>query len=130
MSVPTPGASAHSTDDTESTITALPPTSHPTACSSWCKDRRHVEGHHYGPTATWHWGTQYRLANPAPLNGDAPVFMRAELFRADEGDQLGEVSMYLSGETDIEMGRDEVDVFLIQAQAFVDTVRVMRQQMG
>jgi hypothetical protein len=38
--------------------------------------------------------------------------------------------MYVSGETDTEMGRDEVDVFIIQAQAFVDTLRAMRQQMG
>lgn len=111
-------------------VPTVTPACHPTACPSWCKDRHHVEGHHFGPTATWHWGTQYRLTNPAPLDGDAPVFVRAELFRADEGNGLGEVSMYLSGETDIEMSRDEVDVFVIQAQAFVDTLRTMRRQMG
>lgn len=106
------------------------PASHPSPCPSWCKDRRHPAGHHFGPTATWHWGQQVRLANPAPLEGEAPVILRAELFRNDEGDQLGEVSMYLSGETDIEMGRGEVDVILGQLQAFVDAVRVMRRQMG
>jgi hypothetical protein len=106
------------------------PTSHPTPCPSWCKDRRHVEGHHFGPTATWHWGTQVRLANPSPLPDAIPVVLRAELFRSDEDDRLGEVSMYVSGETDMEMGRGEVDVFIVQAQAFVDSVRAMRRQMG
>lgn len=109
---------------------AVAPASHPTPCPSWCRDRRHVQDHHFGPTATWHWGTQYQLANPAPLEGEPPTFVRAELFRCDENDQRGEVSMYLSGETDIEMGRDEVDAFIVQAQAFVDTLRVMRRQMG
>lgn len=123
-------ASTSSTAQPSTTAPALLPTSHPTPCPSWCRDRRHVEGHHFGPTATWHWGTQYQLANPAPLAGEAPVFVRAELFRCDEDDQRGEVSMYLSGETDIEMGRDEVDVLIVQAQAFVDTLRAMRQQMG
>lgn len=103
---------------------------HPTPCPSWCKDRRHVEGHHFGPTATWHWGTQHQLANPNPLPDTAPVIMRAELFRNDELNDLGEASMYVSGETDIEMGADEADVFIISMQAFVDTLRAMRCQMG
>lgn len=110
-------------------MATVTPTAHPTPCPSWCKDRRHPQGHHFGPTATWHWGTQYKLANPTPLDGDAPVILRAELFRSDENSDTGEASMYLSGETDMEMGRDEVDVFIIQAQAFVDTLRAMRQQM-
>ncbi len=130
MSVSMPDASAHSADGAESTVTALSPTSHPTPCPSWCKDRRHPEGHHYGPTATWHWSPQVRLTNPDPLPDTIPVILRAELFRNDEDDQLGEPSMYVSGETDIEMGRDEVDVFIIQLQAFVDAVRIMRRQMG
>jgi hypothetical protein len=112
-------------------LTVTPPNvSHPTPCPSWCKDRRHVEGHHFGPTVTWHWSVQHKLTNPSPLDGELPIFLRAELFRNDEGNELGEVSMYVSGETDTEMGRDEVDVFIVQAQAFVDTLRAMRQQMG
>lgn len=134
MSVPSLPTGAPSPDISAGTVTqtspSASPVAHPTACPSWCKDRRHPQGHHFGPTATWHWGTQYHLANPAPLDGDAPIIVRAELFRSDEGNQFGEVSMYLSGETDIEMGRDEVDVFIIQAQAFVDGLRVMRRQMG
>lgn len=116
--------------DAAPALAAPVPASHPTACPSWCRDRRHPAGHHFGPTSTWHWGPQVRLANPDPLPDTIPVILRAELFRADEGDERGEVSMYLSGETDIEMGRDEVDVFIIQAQAFVDTLRAMRRQMG
>lgn len=112
------------------TAPAVTPTAHPTPCPSWCRDRRHPAGHHFGPTVTWHWGQQVRLANPAPLDSDVPIILRAELFRTDEDCETGEASMYLSGETDIEMGRDEVDVFIVQAQAFVDTLRVMRRQMG
>lgn len=129
MSVPSMPAPAQSQNKLVLAITPAR-TSHPTACPSWCKDRRHVEGHHYGPTATWHWGQQYQLANPNPLPDTTPVIMRAELFRNDELSVLGEVSMYLSGETDIEMGAGEVDAFIVQAQAFVDTLRAMRAQMG
>lgn len=112
------------------TTPVVTPAAHPTPCPSWCRDRRQPARHHFGPTVTWHWGQQVRLANPAPLDHDVPVILRAELFRSDEDGETGEASMYLSGETDIEMGRDEVDVFIVQAQAFVDTLRVMRRQMG
>jgi hypothetical protein len=116
--------------DAAPALAAAAPASHPTPCPSWCRDRRHPAGHHFGPTVTWHWGQRVRLANPDPLPDTTPVILRAELFRNDEDGELGVPSMYLSGETDVEMGAAEIDVFLVQLQAFVDSVRVMRRQMG
>ncbi|KOV07493.1 hypothetical protein ADK92_05605 [Streptomyces sp. XY533] len=58
------------------------------------------------------------------------MFARAELIRLDEGARLGEQVMYLSGETDVELTPDEADIFIAQAQAWVDTLRVLRRQMG
>ncbi|MGQ4353203.1 hypothetical protein ACN6LJ_001292 [Streptomyces drozdowiczii] len=43
---------------------------------------------------------------------------------------MGEPVLYVQGESDIDLTADEADVFIAQAQAFVDTLRVLRQQMG
>ncbi|WP_329143504.1 hypothetical protein OIU91_06105 [Streptomyces sp. NBC_01456] len=104
--------------------------SHPTPCPAWCKDRCHVAGHHFGPTATWHWSPQYVLGNPRPLSDDSPVILTAELSRGDEGDGVGEAVLYVQGMTDIDLSAAEADIFIAQAQAFVDTLRVLRAQMG
>ncbi|MCD9196041.1 DUF6907 domain-containing protein [Streptomyces albireticuli] len=106
------------------------PLSHPTVCPSWCRDRQEPAAHHFGPTATWHWSPQYRLSNPRPLEGDVPVILRSELYRSDEESGTGEVKLYLSGETDIDLGRDEADVLIADLDAFVATLRVLRRQMG
>ncbi|WP_327335900.1 hypothetical protein OG384_04500 [Streptomyces sp. NBC_01324] len=103
---------------------------HPTPCPSWCKDRHHPLSHRFGPTSTAHWSPQVKLGNPRPLEDSAAVIMRAELYRGDEGSSMGEPVLYVEGETDIDLTRDEADVFIAQAQAFVDTLRVLRSQMG
>lgn len=120
-----------STAPTVPAAPTAPMPAHPTACPDWCKDRAHRMGHHFGPTATAHWGPQYRLPNPRPLNADdASVMLRAELFRYDEGARTGETVLYIQGETDVDLSADEADMFIAQAQAFVDTLRVMRRHVG
>lgn len=106
------------------------PAVHPTACPPWCKHRRAPQTHHFGPTMTWHWGPQFQLRNPDALSDVIPVIVRAQLFRCDEGDATGEQGLYLSGETDVELGRDDAEIFIGQMQGFVDTMRLMLQQMG
>ncbi|KIZ16865.1 DUF6907 domain-containing protein [Streptomyces natalensis] len=103
--------------------------SHPTACPSWCRDRHAPVAHEFGPSVTSHWGVQARLDNPAAF-GAGESFMRAELYRYDAGSEVGATTMYVQGQTDVEMTAAEVDVLLVQAQAFVDTLRVLRAQMG
>lgn len=107
-----------------------PAASHPTACPPWCKDRQHPAGHHYGSSSTAHWSPQVQLLNPRPLESVAPVVVRAELYRSDADAALGMPVLYVQGETDIDLSRFEADVFIAQAQAFVDTLRVLRRQMG
>jgi hypothetical protein len=79
--------------------------------------------HDFGPSFTPHWGPAQVLAGPSPL-------LRAELLRLDEHAETGETVLYLSGETHAELSPDEADIFIAQAQAFVDGLRVMRRQMG
>lgn len=106
------------------------PVPHPSPCPSWCKDRLHPMDHHFGPTSTAHWSPQVKWMNPRPLEGTSGVLLRAELHRGDAGSALGEPVLYVQGETDIDLTADEADVFIAQAQAFVDTLRVLRRQMG
>lgn len=110
--------------------TAPSAASHPSPCPSWCKDRHYPLGHLFGPTSTAHWSPQAVLSNPHPAGFTAPIMMRAELYRGDEESVLGEVLMFVQGETDVELTADEVDVFIAQAQGWVDTLRVLRRQMG
>lgn len=101
------------------------PSAHPTSCPSWCKDRGHPAAHHFGPSSTAHWSPQYVL----PGEGST-VMLRAELVRLDEGDRVGEQVLYVSGETDKELSSlAEADIYIAQAQAFVDMLRVLRRQM-
>ncbi|MGW2476883.1 DUF6907 domain-containing protein [Streptomyces sp. NPDC001665] len=108
---------------------AFPTASHPTACPPWCKDRQHPMGHHYGASTTAHWSPQVQLLNPRPLESVTPVVVRAELYRGNEGTALGMPVLYVQGETDIDLSRFEADLFIARAQAFVDTLRVLRRQM-
>lgn len=107
-----------------------PPLMHPTACPSWCKDRGNSAAHHFGPSSTAHWSPQYVLPNPRPLPGADSPLLRAELSRVDEGDRLDRTVLFVQGETDIDLSPDEADIFIAQAQAWVDTLRVLRRQMG
>lgn len=106
-----------------------PHVQHPTACPSWCRDRHAPVAHEFGPSVTSHWGVQAALVNPAVFAAGEPL-MRAELFRYDAGSGVGETTLYVQGQTDVEMSAVEVDMLLVQAQAFVDTLRVLRAQMG
>ncbi|MFI5831049.1 DUF6907 domain-containing protein [Streptomyces sp. NPDC051578] len=97
------------------------------ACPSWCREV-------HGPGVTgWlatHQSTQYGLANPAPLEGYPEVMLRTQLTRVERCDQASRTVLYIAGDGDVELTADEADVFILQAQAFVDTLRVLRRQMG
>lgn len=104
-------------------------TAHPTACPSWCKDGRFPAGHNHSERDTAHRSFELRLAAPGSSTASA-VLARAELFRLDENADVGDTILWVSGETEFALTPREVDAFLVQAQAFVDTLRVLRQQMG
>ncbi|MFD8142464.1 DUF6907 domain-containing protein [Streptomyces sp. NPDC059708] len=107
------------------TTPPAPAVSHPTACPSWCKDRHAPLGHHFGPSSTAHWSPQYVVWGEG-----SELILRAELVRLDGGDRRGEETLFVSGETDVELTAAEADVFILQAQAWVDTLRVLRRQMS
>ncbi|MDX2732851.1 hypothetical protein PV320_29955 [Streptomyces sp. PA03-2a] len=85
--------------------------------------------HDFGPAVTAHWSPEYQLAGPRPESKGLPVLLRAELSRLDEGSHEDEVVLYVQGETSVDLKANEADVFIAQAQAFVDTLRVLRRQM-
>lgn len=101
---------------------------HPTACPAWCKDSRYPAGHNHSPRDTAHRSFELELAAPGADRSDTLV--RAELFRLDENADIGDACLWVVGETAFELTPRELDVFLVQAQAFVDTLRVLRGQMG
>ncbi|MFF2944055.1 DUF6907 domain-containing protein [Streptomyces niveus] len=105
-----------------------PPVSHPTACPSWCKDRHHPSLHNSSARDTAHRSPALLLAAPGVDGPD--VIVRAELFRLDERDDTGEEVAYVEGEGQREMSGPELDVFIAQAQAFVDSLRVLRGHLG
>ncbi|WP_416069479.1 DUF6907 domain-containing protein [Streptomyces sp. PA03-2a] len=102
---------------------------HPTRCPAWCRHRSHPMDHDFGPAVTAHWSPEYQLAGPRPESKGLPVLLRAELSRLDEGSHEDEVVLYVQGETSVDLKANEADVFIAQAQAFVDTLRVLRRQM-
>ncbi|MFE7106603.1 DUF6907 domain-containing protein [Streptomyces sp. NPDC057575] len=109
---------------------AVPAVSHPTVCPSWCKNRSQPLAHDFGPSMTDHWSPEYLLTGPRPSSGEFPVLLHAELSRIDEGDSADQTVLYVQGETSVDLKADEADIFIAQAQAFVDTLRVLRRQMG
>lgn len=102
--------------------------SHPTPCPPWCKDRLDPLGHVFGPTSTAHWSPQVQLLSP--LDSVAPVLMRAQLYRGDEGPVLSEPVLYLQGETDVALSRAGADVAIARLLGFTAECRVLRRQMG
>jgi hypothetical protein len=110
------------------TVSPTAPVSHPTTCPPWCKDRRHPAAHGSAPLQTSHFGPQLVLSNPDPLPRTSTVMARAELCRLDDS-RMGEQMLFVSGESDVELSGPEADVFIAQAQAFVDGLRVLRRQM-
>ncbi|WSM09071.1 hypothetical protein OIE74_32830 [Streptomyces sp. NBC_01716] len=66
----------------------------------------------------------------APGINGPDVIVRAELFRLDELDSSSEEVIYVQGEGQREMSGPELDVFIAQAQGFVDSLRVLRGQLG
>lgn len=114
---------------TPSTDPAFAPVAHPTACPSWCADRAHPAGHHFGPSMTAHSSPEQAVANLSPLPGGSPWMIRAELVRLDEGDARGETVLYVQGETDMELSRDEADLFIADFEAMLAKLKVLRRQM-
>lgn len=107
----------------ETSVAAQPPS----VCPSWCKDR---DGRHSPRTrVAWHWSPQQTLANTDVFCPDEDTILGVELVRCDEDGHVGEARLYVSGESHMELTAGETDIFLIQLQAFVDTVRVLRRQM-
>lgn len=105
------------------------PVAHPTPCPAWCKDSHRPMAHSFDRTSTAHWSPQVQLPNPNPLPGSSAVMLRAELYRGDQGAEMAETLLYVQGETDIELTAHEADVFIAHAQAWVDSLRVLRRQM-
>lgn len=112
----------------EQATVAAASVTHPTACPPWCKHDRFPAGHNHSPRDTAHRSFELRLAAPGSST-DSAVLARAELFRLDENADVGDTILWISGETEFALAPGEVDAFLVQAQAFVDTLRVLRQQM-
>ena len=113
----------------EQAAVAAASVTHPTSCPPWCKDSRYPAGHNHGPRDTAHRSLSLMFANPNPQVGE-DVLVRAELFQLDELSGTGETVLYLEGETPFQVNGPEADVFIAQAQAFVDGLRVLRRQMG
>lgn len=105
------------------------PVVHPTACPEWCKDSRFPAGHNHGPRDTAHRSFELKLAPPGGST-DSTVLVRAELFRLDENADTGDACLWVAGQTEFALTPRGFDIFLVQAQAFVDTLRVLRRQMG
>jgi hypothetical protein len=87
-------------------------------------------GHRFGPTGTFHWSPQYTVSNPRPWAEGDDIIMTAELVVSDEDDQVGKTSLYVVGASDIDLSPAEADIFIANMQAFVDTLKVLRSQMG
>lgn len=111
----------------ESAVAAASVT-HPTACPSWCKDGYYPAGHNHSANDTAHRSLSLTLASPSPRVGE-DILVRAEVFRLDELSDIGETVLYLEGETSFQLTAPEADIWLAQAQAFLDGVRVLRSQM-
>lgn len=70
------------------------------------------------------------MPNPRQLEDAEDFILTAELVVGDEDDRLGAAYLYVQGGADAELSPDETDLFIIQMQAFLNTVRVLRRQMG
>ncbi|WP_432077793.1 DUF6907 domain-containing protein [Streptomyces sp. YPW6] len=103
------------------------PTAHPTACPSWCKDRNFPAGHNSSPRDTAHRSRALELK----LSGETGTvtLVRAELFRLDELDDIGETVLYVQGEDEQGSAGPEVEMFIANLIAFTDSVRVLHRQM-
>ncbi len=104
------------------------PTVHPTSCPSWCKDRLHPAGHNSSPRDTAHRSRALELK----LSGETATvtLVRAELFRLDELDDVGETVLYVQGEDEQGSSGPEVEMFVANLIAFAENVRILRGQMG
>jgi hypothetical protein len=108
-----------------------PPLAHPTACPSWCVESGNPMDHHFGPTATVHEGQRFLLANPGPtLVEPSGILMRASLYRYDKTGEPITPTLAIHGEEECEVDAHGADVLIANVQAFLDTLRVLRRQMG
>lgn len=108
---------------------AFAPVAHPTPCPSWCADRAHPAGHHFGPSMTAHCSPEQVVANPNPLPNGSRFLLRVELMRTDEGAGRGETVMYVQGESDAELSRDEARMWLADMKALVAKGEILVEQM-
>ena len=104
---------------------AFAPVAHPTLCPPWCADRSHPANHHFGPSMTAHFSPQQRLS----AAGAVESLLRVELMRTDERDDRGETMMYVQGAADVELSRDEADLFIADFEAMLAKLKVQRRQM-
>jgi hypothetical protein len=109
--------------------TTEPTTLHPSPCPPWCRQPHSIAASAPHQT-TGHMSLAHSMPNPQPLDEDSTVFLRAQLYQLDEGNEVGWTRMYIAGETDVELNAEEADIFITQMQAFVDTLRILRRQMG
>lgn len=110
-------------------VAATPVTlAHPTSCPAWCQHRHLPGSHNHTERDTVHRSVSLTLGAPGSGHGEALV--RAELFQLDERSDIGEALLYLEGETMFELSGPEADIFIAQAQAFVDALRILRGQLG
>lgn len=102
---------------------------HPTPCPPWCKDRA-APRHDAGPWLTPHFSEQAQLAMPGALQSESGVLARAELVRLDETGERSETVLFIQGESTAELSGVETDLFIAQAQAWVDGLRALRREMA
>lgn len=107
---------------------ASPTASHPTACPSWCRHRASPSGHTSSARDTAHRSQPLEL-KLAGETGTA-ILVRAELFRLDELNEVGETVLYVQGEDEQGSPGPEVEVFVANLVAFTEGVRVLLRQMG
>ncbi len=106
------------------------PVSHPTPCAAWCREK-HLASACATLGMTIHLSAEHSVANPDPLDGDSSdALIKAQLLKIDRSPDEDTFVMYLGGESDVEVDKDGADILIAQMQAFVDTLRVLRRQMG
>lgn len=101
----------------------------PASCPSWCRETHDVTACGVLGVTT-HLSSEHSVANPDPLDDAPALMMRAQLLKIDRAQGENTLVMYVNGESDVELGGDDADILIAQMQAFVDTLRVLRRQMG
>lgn len=115
-----------SADERRPTATA------PIVCPPWCTLGPTTSAEHGGsPRAVAHRTDELLLRRPANQYGDN-ILARAELFQLDEeGEAPSPAVVYMRGETDVVIDNTaDLDAFITDAEAFVDSLRAMRARLA